>query len=299
MYTNKLLLNTNDLKPEIKTGATGTGKARLAERLHQLSGRDPLVAINCGALPRELVASELFGHVRGAFSGASAAHAGMFVKAHGGTLFLDEICELPSDVQPVLLRALDGHGIRPVGGNVEQAVDVRVIAASNADVPAAIANGTFRADLHARLTARVLSLPPLASVRERIVGLVGTLARETQAPTSWSADALEALLLWDWPYNIRQLRSLVEAHRGVVPSGELVSIAHLGQVRSEIAAHFAACRNGTKSPSPAAELGRAEVEQLLGRFGGNVSAVAKELGKSRTATYRLMQRVGVPLSEDE
>jgi transcriptional regulator of acetoin/glycerol metabolism len=222
----------------------------------------------------------------------------LFSVAQGGTLFLDEICELPSDMQPALLRVLDESLVRPVGSEVEKAVDVRVIAASNADVRAAMASGAFRSDLFARLSGQVIALPPLASVRERILAAFGEIERELGTPQQWSADALEALLLWDWPYNFRELELFVKRHQGAVSKDKIVTLADLRPGSPNIVERFGECRTGTTSGSPAVQPNRAELENLLGQFSGNVSAVAQKLGTSRSSLYRAMQRLGLATGDD-
>lgn len=274
-------------------GDTGVGKGLLARRIHEASGRAPFVPVNCGALPKELVAAELFGHARGAFSGATVARGGLFAQAHGGTLFLDEICELPLEVQPVLLQVLDDFEVRPVGSDVSRRVDVRVIAASNADVHERVAAGAFRSDLLARLSMEVVTLPSLCAERERILVILGEILRNSSGPKLWSADAREALLLWDWPYNVREMQALVERLTGAVPEGQLVSVADIARVCPDVTAHLERCRTGSAPHTEAREPNRAELERLLGQYGGNVSAVAQELGKPRASLYRMLQRFGL------
>jgi DNA-binding NtrC family response regulator len=279
--------------PVFLTGETGTGKERLARRIHEESGRKKFVAVNCGAIPSDLIASELFGHVRGAFSGATAPRPGLFVTASGGTLFLDEVCELPIDVQPALLRALDDFRIRAVGAEQEVPVDVRVIAATNANPEEAIQAGSFRADLYARLAGYVLSLPPLRRVRERILPVAGAIAREETAPAVWTTDALEALLLWDWPYNIRELKSLVLAQRGAGRQDGWVTLSQLERARPDLAARLSERRSGAAELVPSPGPARAELTELLDLFQGNVSAIAQHTGRSRASVYRWMRQVGL------
>jgi DNA-binding NtrC family response regulator len=283
--------------PILIMGETGTGKERLARGLHEQSGRSPLVPVNCGAIPRDLVASELFGHVRGAFSGATAARAGLFVAADGGTLFLDEVCELPLELQPALLRALDDGRIRGVGSEQETAVDVRVIAATNADAEGQVRVGKFRPDLYARLAGLVLTLRSLRERREEILEIAGVIAREEGVTSTFGADALEALLLWDWPYNVRELKSLMRALRAFLGDSERVSLEHVRSVRAELVARVAERRAGAAGPSSVPAPGRAELAELLERYGGNVSAVAEHTGRSRAAVYRWMRRVGLSTTE--
>ena len=281
--------------PVLITGETGTGKDRVARRLHALSGRGPFVPINCGALPRELLASELFGHVRGAFSGANAARAGLFAAANGGTLFLDELCELPLELQPALLRVLEDGRIRAVGAEHETSVDVRVLAATNGDPERAVSEGRFRSDLYARVAGVVLHLEPLRGLRRRIAEIASAIAGEQGATWRFSADALEALLLWDWPYNVRELKSLIRAQKGLVgPSGR-IELEHVRAVRPEIAARLAERRATSEehSATPVPRSEAAELAELLARHGGNVSAVAQHTGRSRASVYRWLRRLGL------
>jgi transcriptional regulator with GAF, ATPase, and Fis domain len=295
--------------PLLILGETGTGKDHLARRLHELSGRSPWVPVNCGALPRELIASELFGHVRGAFSGATASRAGLFASAHGGTLFLDEVCELPLELQPALLRALEGGHVRSVGAERETTVDVRIIAATNRDPEAAVRAGHFRADLHARLSGLVLHLEPLRYQRHRLPDILASIAIDANATLACHADALEAILLWDFPYNVRELKALVHALRDVA-SVEQISLEELGALRPELAARFEQRRMGNIE-SPDAALGEvprnasakprakgaardaAHLDRLvdaLRRHDGHLAKAAQEASISRQRAQRLLQR---------
>ena len=198
-------------------GESGTGKERIAEALHAASGRpgEPLVTIDCGALSSALLASELFGHERGAFTGADRAHAGAFERAGAGTVFLDEIGELPASDQSALLGVLERRRFRRVGGSAEIELGARVIAATNRDLRAEVNNGRFRHDLYHRLAVVVLRLPPLRERREDILPLVEHFARELGAAgpleTVFGAEALARWQKHPWPGNVRELRNAVEA----------------------------------------------------------------------------------------
>jgi len=205
-------------------GESGTGKERVAEALHDRSGRagEPLVTIDCGALPSALLASELFGHERGAFTGADRTHVGAFERARGGTVFLDEIGELPSADQAALLGVLERRRFRRVGGTTELELGARVIAATNRDLRAEVNSGRFRHDLYHRLAVVVLRLPPLRDRREDIVPIIEHFTRELGAVgTPLELFGEEPIARWQrhpWPGNIRELRNAVEAALVVGPS---------------------------------------------------------------------------------
>lgn len=193
-------------------GETGTGKDVVANRLHQLSARRAaaFVAINCGALPAALISSELFGHVRGAFTGATHDQLGLFRQAHGGTLFLDEIGELPRDLQPTLLRVLENRAVRPVGGVVDVGVDVRVIAATNRTQDLGTEGSRLRLDLYHRLATVVIDVPPLRERRSDIPALVQYFLRSHGRPPTCVEPATWPLLMaHEWPGNVRELAHAV------------------------------------------------------------------------------------------
>ncbi len=198
------------------TGESGTGKELVARQIHALSGREgPFVAVNCAAIPRELLESELFGHVKGAFTGADRDQPGLFRQAHGGTLFLDEIGELPLDLQVKLLRVLQENAVRPVGGGSEMPVDVRVMAATSRDLEKEVAEGRFRSDLYYRLNVVPVKIPPLRERREDIPLLVQHFIRRATelmgVPSrKFSRAAVEVLMSYDWPGNVRELENVVE-----------------------------------------------------------------------------------------
>jgi DNA-binding NtrC family response regulator len=198
-------------------GETGTGKELVARAIHEASARreHPLITINCAALPRELVESELFGHERGAFTGATDQRRGRFELAHGGTLFLDEVGELPPDAQAKLLRVLQEREFERIGGSRTLRVDVRVVAATNRDLHAEVAAGRFRADLYFRLNVFPIVLPPLRDRREDIPTLLGHLVVTTgrklgRTVTGISPEFLDRARAYDWPGNVRELENLVE-----------------------------------------------------------------------------------------
>jgi transcriptional regulator with GAF, ATPase, and Fis domain len=268
------------------TGETGTGKELAADAIHRASRRSkgPFVAINCGALSSQLTESELFGHVRGAFTGAEADRRGAFEQAHGGTLFLDEVGELPPSVQPLLLRVLESRTIRPLGASGERKVDVRVIAATHRDLRAAVNRRQFRADLYFRLHVLPVELPPLRE-REGDVALLAELfwreLRESPPP----AELLAGLARQSWPGNVRELRNAVE--RAV-----LVGWSETNPGETDWC--YADARQATL-----AAWERAWVTTLVAHHGGNLSAAARAAGMARTYLRRLVQRHNITTGSDE
>ncbi len=202
--------------PVLITGETGTGKDLFAKLVHEISARRqrPFVAVNCGAIPKELVESHLFGHVKGAFTGAVTDQSGKFVQAHGGTLFLDELGELPLDAQAKLLRAVQDREVEAVGSGKTRKVDIRIVAATNRNLRQDIGAGRFREDLYYRLGVVEIALPPLRDRQTEIASLAVTLSEKInlrrQKPRQLSKEALRRLELYSWPGNIRELSSALE-----------------------------------------------------------------------------------------
>ncbi len=259
------------------TGPTGAGKERLAQALHQGSGRSGrLVALNCGAFNAELLQAELFGHLKGAFSGAEHARDGLFVAADRGTLFLDEIAELPLSLQPVLLRALQEKRVRPVGSDRDRMVDVRVVAASHQALGEAEVAGRFRGDLHARVCQLHIELPGLAERREEILPIFKDLLG---VDTPLSADAAEALVAHDWPHNVRGLQAAVERVRIFAPHAEVIDLALLPK----------SLRRAKAEQRERGGPDREALEALLREHGGNVAGVARALGQHRQQVYRWLR----------
>jgi DNA-binding NtrC family response regulator len=275
-------------------GETGSGKEVLARVLHEKSGRaGRFVAVNCAALPRELVAAELFGHTRGAFSGATQSRPGLFVAANEGTLLLDEIGDLPLELQPVLLRVLQEQTLRPVGSEEEVRVKVRVVAATHTDLAKAITAGKFREDLFARLSQVVFGIPPLRERRSEILPLVRAFAGRS---LKVALPAAEALLLWHWPRNVRELKSLVETFVALEGARAELSLQYLART---VPAMLAAMTEQQREKSPVGSearpisVGREQLQALLLRHDGNVSAIARELGKVRPQVYRWLKTYGL------
>lgn len=271
-------------------GESGTGKELLAKAIHKASSRadKPFVAINCGAIPENLLESELFGHTRGAFSGAVKDSIGLIKSADGGTLFLDEIGDMPMPLQVKLLRVLQEKQVRPVGATRSIDVDVRIISATHRDLDAEIAAGNFREDLYYRLNVVSLELPPLSRRREDIPLLAQHFLRQLAARNkknvrSFSPEAMEELLSASWPGNIRQLVNVVE--QAVALSTAPVISADLLQ--------SALSKNTEKIPS--FDEARRQFEQdyllrLMKITNGNVSHAAKLAARNRTDFYKLLQR---------
>ena len=286
------------------TGESGTGKELVARQLHDESPRraKPFVALNCSALPAELVESELFGHVKGAFTGADRDREGMFEAANGGTLFLDEIGDLAVPAQAKLLRALEERVVTRVGATAPRPVDVRVIAATNQPLDRMIEDARFREDLLYRLRVVTIELPPLRERREDLlpiaVHLVADLAARHGRPVLDIADdARRALLSWDWPGNVRELRNALE-RAVVMTSGDAIRAADLPPHMRESAAPLRA-DEAVLADLPFVEardravdaFERAYLTAALERHGGNVSATARALGLHRQSLQKMLKRL--------
>jgi len=272
-------------------GATGTGKELLARAVHQRSGRGgPFVAVNCGAIPDSLVESQLFGHVRGAFSGADRDRTGLVQASDGGTLFLDEVAELSLPSQVALLRVLQEAEVTPVGATAPVPVDLRVVAATHQDLDARVAAGSFREDLYARLAGFVIELPDLVDRREDLGLLVGALLRrhaaELAATVRLHRSAGRALFAYAWPRNVRELEAALRSALAVAAGAEI----HADHLPEAIRAHGPV---PAAAPTPADETLRARMLELLDQHAGNVSAAARALGHSRAHFHRLMKRLGI------
>jgi two-component system, NtrC family, response regulator GlrR len=280
-------------------GETGTGKEVFAQALHYLSSRasKPWVAVNCGAIPVELIESELFGHVRGAYTSASSSRQGLVAEAEGGTLFLDDIDCLPLLAQAKLLRFLQEHEYRAVGCNRLQHADVRVVSASNRPLRALANQGAFREDLYYRLSVLALSLPPLRE-REGDVPLLAQHFVRQFGGQSLSDGALARLAQHDWPGNVRELAHVVE--RAVLLSnGPLVQAQEIeidGQVTQATqaigpaTAALAPCSLRAAKAQLVADFERRSIEQLLAQHAGNITQAAQAAGKNRRAFFALMRK---------
>lgn len=288
-------------------GETGVGKDLLARAIHESSPRAsaPLVTLNCAAIPENLVESELFGHERGAFSGAVNAKRGLFEAAHGSTIFLDEVGELPLAVQPKLLRVLESGEVLRIGAIKPTRVDVRVVAATNRDLLRQIAAGGFRADLYYRLNGISISIPPLRERPKDIVPLARLFASALHPDPQFTDAALAALAAHPWPGNVRELRSVVE-RAALLARGAAVDARHLVlelplEQEPESERDFADTQaNFTPDEVPTglvrAELDRRErrrIEEALERTGGNQKAAAELLGIARRTLMKRLDRYGI------
>ena len=277
-------------------GESGTGKEVIAKAVHHGSTRAarPFVAVNCGAVPEALLESELFGYVRGAFTGAAGSKLGLFEEAHSGTLFLDEIAEMPPPLQVKLLRALQSGEIRRLGTTQATTIDVRVIAATHGDLATLIGQGSFREDLYYRLNVIQMSLPPLRERREDIPALAEHFLTQSGNKLGrtlrLSPGALERLLRYAWPGNVRELENAIE-RAAILARSEIVE-------PDDLPPHVAV---GLQlGPSPAlpgqatlADAERMHILQTLERFGRNHSGAAEALGIGRTTLWRKLKEYGI------
>jgi two-component system NtrC family response regulator len=272
------------------TGESGTGKELVARSIHNNSSRRdaPFVAINCAAIPRDLLESELFGHVKGAFTGAIKDKTGKFQLAEGGTLFLDEVGELPLELQPKLLRALQEKEVEAVGGTTIQKLDVRVVSATNLDVDKAIANGTFREDLYYRLGVIPIHLPPLRERRKDIPLLIRYFCgKHGSDKVTFDKDALHTLVMYPWPGNVRELENTVERLL-IMRNGDVIGIDELPEKFLENGVTGSAVIKLPDEGYSLEQLEREVVVQALERNHWNQTAAARFLRIPRhTLIYRL------------
>lgn len=308
------------------TGPSGCGKEVIAKTLHTASSRadKPFVAVNCGAIPRELIEAELFGHEKGSFTGATSRRLGHFERAQGGTLFLDEIGDMPMDMQVRLLRVLEEKSIRRVGGDQEIAIDTRIVAATHQNLEAAIADGTFREDLYYRLSVLPIEITALDERREDIPSLLHHFVQQTDDDTArpvFRRETMDALCSYSWPGNVRELRNVVERASVFFP-GQEIELEHLqillGKAFAQKASpvkpvhektdQLAELRETNKSQfnfSEMPELNSAGfdmkkyliceeqslIQQALEQAGGTVSKAAKLLSLPRTTFIEKMQKM--------
>ena len=283
------------------TGETGAGKEVLARYLHRRSPRKqgPFVPVHAAALSASLFESELFGHEKGAFTGATTERAGLFEQADHGTLFFDEIGELPLDMQPKLLRVLEDRRVVRVGGRTARTVDVRIVAATNRDLAAEVEKGTFRSDLYFRLSAFPLALPPLRERKSEILPMARLLleracAERNRALMHLSDAAVARLLAHAWPGNVRELRSVVMRALLLAPRGA----SEIGREDVDRALNVgpsAATATAPAAPSSGeGDAERARIMQVLAKHAGNQSAAAEELGIARRTLVYKLDRLAIP-----
>jgi two-component system nitrogen regulation response regulator NtrX len=297
------------------TGESGTGKELVASAIHDASTRrdKPFIRVNCAAIPRELVESEMFGHEKGAFTGATAARIGRFELAHTGTLFLDEIGDLSADAQAKLLRAIEAKEIQRVGGNRNIHVDVRIIAATNHDLRRGVADGAFREDLYFRINVIPIALPPLREREGDIPALVRHFSllffRKTgQLPPAWTREAMEILSRYSWPGNVRELANIVERLAILHPGAEVTA----SQVMEVLTPPPPSARRVESSVDPPAisetamrsqpegglsemldSFERLTIARALDAAHGNIAEAARRLQTDRPNLYRRMKRLGM------
>jgi transcriptional regulator with PAS, ATPase and Fis domain len=277
------------------TGESGTGKEVIADLIHSLSPRckGPNIKVNCAALPRELIESELFGSVKGAFTGAQADREGLFRQAEGGTLMLDELSEMPIDTQSKLLRVLQEKEVRPVGGKSSYKIDCRVIAATNRIPQEAIKDGKLREDLFYRISAISVYLPPLRDRREDIIPLANAFLKRFAAQanriiTGFSPGAGEMLRRFDWPGNVRQLQN--EVQRAVLMAeGKVIEEADLAITPAQAPAEEVEASNYTLMEA----MERNTIIQMLRETRGNKLETAKRLGIGRQTLYNKIKAYAI------
>ena len=266
-------------------GESGVGKEVVARYIHQFSGRSqaPFVTIDCGALPENLVESELFGHTKGAFTGAETTREGRFLQADGGTLFLDEIGELPLPLQPKLLRVLESGAFRPIGGDRDATVDVRVIAATNREVENEVKSGKFREDLYYRLNVFPLASPPLRERPEDVPALAASLLKPWHKQLGPAAERL--LVSYSWPGNVRELRNVLERAAILTEGARILPEALPPTLRKEI---LTPPRNTSVLIGDMAAIERRAIYEALEKTNGNKTKAAELLGISRRSLiYKL------------
>jgi transcriptional regulator with PAS, ATPase and Fis domain len=272
-------------------GESGTGKEVVARFIHRASPRKngPFVAINCAALPEQLLESELFGYERGAFTGAHQAKAGQIELASTGVLFLDEVSEMSPMAQAKLLRVLEEREFRRLGGTRPVKVNVRVIAASNRDLHRAVTDGSFREDLFYRLQVFDIRMPPLRERRRDIPLLIEAFLEDFNQSTGCSAagltpDALEMLLGYEWPGNVRELHNALE-RAAILCQGGLITVDHVSLRSTSVVA--------SRRPPNLSDVERRTIEQVLHESDGNKSKAARRLGITRTQLYCRLRKYGL------
>jgi DNA-binding NtrC family response regulator len=283
--------------PVLVTGETGSGKELVARALHAQSARrdGPFVALNCAAVPETLLESELFGHARGAFTDARSARIGLVVRAGGGTLFLDEIGDLPAGLQPKLLRAIEERRVRPLGASDEVSFDARIVAATNRDLEAAVAEGRFRPDLLFRLDVLRIEVPPLRARANDVLVLAQHFVRRCAERSGkrvlgLSRAAAERLVDYPWPGNVRELSNCIERAVALAEREELLVEDLPDRVRSGRRTRDAPAADDPADLAPLEVVERRYIARVLESVGGNKTLAARILGLDRTTLYRKLGR---------
>lgn len=279
------------------TGESGTGKELAARALHEHSSRKdgPFIALNCSAVPEQLIESELFGHSKGAFTDARNDRMGLFSQANGGTLFLDEVGEIPMAMQAKLLRALEERVVRPIGSNHESPIDVRIVAATNRDLEAAAEQGRFREDLYFRINVIHVRMPPLRARGTDVLQLAQHFLRrfseqEAKDVGSIAPVAAQRLCDYEWPGNVRELRNCMERAVALTRFNEL-SVEDLpDRVRSFKRSHVVVAADDPSELVPLEEVERRYIKRVLEAVGGSKTAASKILGLDRKTLYRRLER---------
>jgi DNA-binding NtrC family response regulator len=281
------------------TGETGTGKEVVARGLHRHSQRSagPFVAINCAAMPEALLESELFGHVRGAFTDAKNERPGLFIQANGGTLFLDEIGEMPLALQPKLLRALQERAVRPLGGDAEVPFDARLVAATNRDIESAVADGRFREDLFFRINVIHVELPPLRARGNDVLLLAqhfleACARRAGKRVVGLASAAAERLLAYTWPGNVRELQNCIERGVALTRYDQLVVDDLPEKIRNYRSSDLILASDNPSELVSMEEVEQRYVLRVLEAVGGNKTLAARVLGFDRKTLYRKLERYG-------
>ena len=279
------------------TGESGTGKEVVARLLHQKGPRanHPFVALNCAAMPEHLIESELFGHVKGAFTDARTDKVGLLVQANQGTLFLDEIGDMPLSLQPKLLRVLEERKVRPVGGGKEVSFDVRLISATHRDLEDAIVQNQFREDLYFRLNVIQVALPPLRARANDVLLLaqhfVNAFAEQTgKAVKGLSPEAAERLSSYAWPGNVRELRNAIERSVALTQHENTIVDDLPERIRAYKVSHVLVASQDPEELVNLAEVEKRYIARVLGAVGGNKSTAARILGIDRTTLYKKLQQ---------
>jgi DNA-binding NtrC family response regulator len=276
-------------------GETGTGKELVARAIHEASPRRdrPFVVVDCGAIPASLAESTLFGHERGAFTGAVTNRVSPFVEAQGGTLFLDELGELPLELQPKLLRVLAEKRVRSIGGKTDSVVDVRVVCATRRDVLAEVSSETFRSDLYFRIAQAKLELPPLRDRRDDIAAIAERMFEELEAPDAFARltpDSLDRAARYDWPGNVRELRNVISLSLAYDTGGPIDLGPHLASRHSPASTGGASLADHQTFAEARLDLERRYFMHLHAECGGNVSEMARRAEVDRKTVRECIRR---------